>query len=289
MDFLQEKLSSEYGEASSISEGFVRRLVSFRINPLKAGAEEVLGAFSGHEVERVPWYAEAFVLHAPQERVEESAVYREGKIYLQSLSSMLPPLLLAPREGENILDMAAAPGGKTCELYALSDGKALITACERDKIRFERLRFNLARQGATRINAVLTDALKLDDALKFDKVLLDAPCSGSGTIVAGKPYRLTEEYLGKCVRAQTALLKKGRHPCLFHLLDSKRGERGGLEGRPSRSGRGALAAARTRCPAPSLGEKYPDRAPDFALRGLFRGAHQKNLTLFGMFSRAEAY
>ncbi len=209
MDFLQEKLSSEYGEASSISEGFVRRLVSFRINPLKAGAEEVLGAFSGHEVERVPWYAEAFVLHAPQERVEESAVYREGKIYLQSLSSMLPPLLLAPREGENILDMAAAPGGKTCELYALSDGKALITACERDKIRFERLRFNLARQGATRINAVLTDALKLDDALKFDKVLLDAPCSGSGTIVAGKPYRLTEEYLGKCVRAQTALLKKG--------------------------------------------------------------------------------
>ena len=121
---------------------------------------------------------------------------------------MLPPLALAPATGENILDMTAAPGGKTTQILALSGGKALVTACERDAVRFERMKFNLARQGAERVNALRTDALALDEFLKFDKILLDAPCTGTGTISADSRVRFSEDYLAKCVKMQRKLLAK---------------------------------------------------------------------------------
>ena len=67
---------------------------------------------------------------------------------MQSLSSMLPPLILQPREGIDILDMAAAPGGKTTQIAALTKNKANITACEKNKIRIKRLNYNIEKQGA---------------------------------------------------------------------------------------------------------------------------------------------
>ena len=66
-------------------------------------------------------------------------MYINGKIYMQSLSSMLPVLFLNPKENESILDMAAAPGGKTTQISALTNNKALITAVEKNKIRRDRL------------------------------------------------------------------------------------------------------------------------------------------------------
>ena len=68
--------------------------------------------------------------------IRELEIYNNGEIYLQSLSSMLPPIILSPKENENILDMAAAPGGKTTQMSAISEGKAYITACEKNKDRF---------------------------------------------------------------------------------------------------------------------------------------------------------
>ena len=97
---------------------------------------------------------------------------------------MIPPLVLAPRQGETVLDMAAAPGGKTTQMAALSGNAALITACEKNRIRAERMQFNLQRQGATRVSVMVEDARRLDDLFSFDRILLDAPCSGSGTIAA---------------------------------------------------------------------------------------------------------
>lgn len=204
---LHEFLVSDYGEslALRIEEGFLRdRPATFRVNSLKADAEEARSLAA----ETVPWMREAFVSALPESELQKSGLYREGKIYLQSLSSMLPPLYLDPKAGENILDMTAAPGGKTCELYALSGGKAFITACERDKIRFGRLQYNLQKQGAGRVSALLCDAAALDDFLTFDKILLDAPCSGTGTVTPASPIRFSEEYLRKCVRMQEKLLKK---------------------------------------------------------------------------------
>lgn len=204
------RLARDYGAqaADNLIAGF-ERPVTLRINPLKSDREGILCLLSRGEIERVAWYDDALILRSyRQSEIEESEPYRRGEIYLQSLSSMLPPLVLHPQAGENILDMAAAPGGKTCELYALSGGKALITACERDKFRFERLTFNLARQGATRVNAIRTDATLLDDFLSFDKILLDAPCTGSGTVSSLLPVRFSEEFLKKCVARQEKLLKK---------------------------------------------------------------------------------
>ncbi len=210
--FLRELFTKEYpSEADRIVRGLVRRPLTLRANTLKSSAEEVAAALkgSGFSFERMPWYRDAFLLRGEQRDIEESALFAEGKIYLQSLSSMLPPLFLSPAAGESILDMTAAPGGKTTQLSALSGGRALITACEKDKIRFGRMKFNLARQGAGRVNAMQTDALKLDEFLRFDKILLDAPCSGSGTLVLGEETKISPKLVENCARLQKQLLQKG--------------------------------------------------------------------------------
>ena len=124
---------------------------------------------------------------------------------------MLPPLVLSPKDNENILDMAAAPGGKTTQMLALSENKAYITACEKNKIRAERLQYNLHKQGANRVNVMIKDARFLDDFFSFDKILLDAPCSGSGTIsIFDKKLEstFTEALIKRSSKTQTDLLKK---------------------------------------------------------------------------------
>lgn len=214
--FLHDLLLREYGpEAERIEAGYrVRRACTLRANTLKITSAEAEGALRelGFSPERVSWYESAFCLPAGSEgALASSELFASGKIYLQSLSSMLPPLLLSPKRGESVLDMTAAPGSKTTQLAALSGGEALITACERDKIRFGRLKFNLDRQGAHRVNAMLCDAAALDPNFRFDKILLDAPCSGSGTIdlTSASPPKFGEKLLLGCLRAQERLLKKG--------------------------------------------------------------------------------
>ena len=211
--FLREMLSSGYGaEAEKIFAGFgAERVLSFRANTLKTTAEAVAETLEkeGISYRRVPWYADAFVLNQSEgSRITKLPLYERGEIYLQSLSSMLPPLVLKPQAGERILDMTAAPGGKTTQMAALSDGGALITACERENIRFQRLKYNLNKQGASRVNAMQQDASKLDEFFRFDKILLDAPCSGSGTYLENQPSKISEKLMMGCIKQQKALLCK---------------------------------------------------------------------------------
>lgn len=215
---LSVRLQEAYGEFfPRIMEGYQAiRSVTFRVNTCKTTIENVISELTQCEIQtkHAEWIKDALIaVDVREQALEETLLYARGEIYLQSLSSMLPPILLQPKAGEAILDMTAAPGGKTTQLYALSDGKALITACERDSIRFERLKFNLERQGATRVNAMRQDALTLNDFLRFDKILLDAPCTGTGTIARGERIRFSEEYLFKCVRLQKKLFEKA-----FRLL-----------------------------------------------------------------------
>ena len=120
---------------------------------------------------------------------------------------MLPPIILEPKAGENILDMTAAPGGKTTEIAALTENKAYITACEKNKIRAERLKFNLQKQGVKSANIMVEDARKLSDYFSFDKILLDAPCSGSGTEnIFDKNF--SKELVERSVKFQEELLSK---------------------------------------------------------------------------------
>ena len=123
---------------------------------------------------------------------------------------MLPPLILNPQEKTDILDMAAAPGGKTTQIAAIVNNNASITACELNKIRAEKLKYNIEKQGA-KAYVMVTDARKIDSFFSFDKILLDAPCSGSGTLdlntgISEKNFSLN--LISKSVKAQTALLEK---------------------------------------------------------------------------------
>lgn len=216
-DFLYKLLLEQYGEkiTNNIIQGYLeKRPVTLRVNTLKTNVYNIKKALNESNIKykEVIWSKDALIIEEVDEnKIRELNIYNNGEIYLQSLSSMLPPIILSPKENENILDMAAAPGGKTTQVSALSNGKALITACEKNKVRSERLKYNIEKQGANGICVLVEDARKLNSFLSFDKILLDAPCSGSGTICLNdeKLERyFKEELIERSSRVQFELLKK---------------------------------------------------------------------------------
>ena len=211
--FAKQLLLEQYGEeiTNKIIEGYSKqRSVTLRVNTIKSNKQSIKQKLqkSDIEVEEVSWYDDALIIkNVREEEIRKLKIYENGEIYLQSLSSMLPPIIIEPKEGENILDMAAAPGGKTTQMAAITNNKAFITAVEKNKIRAERLKYNLKKQGVGCVNVMLEDARKLSDFFSFDKILLDAPCSGSGTMsIFDKNFN--EELIKKSSKIQEELLKK---------------------------------------------------------------------------------
>lgn len=164
------------------------------------------------EFDEVPWSNQALILKKVTEKeLEEMEIYKNGKIYLQSLSSMLPPIIMNPQKSEDILDMCAAPGGKTTQIATITENQANITACEMNKIRADRLRYNIEKQGASSVYVMQKDSRTIDDFFSFDKILLDAPCSGSGTLNINDENTFkyfTSNLIEKSTKVQLTLLKK---------------------------------------------------------------------------------
>lgn len=137
--FLKDLLIEQYGEeiSAKIENRYkVQRPVTLRANNLKTSLEKVKEKLDEAQIEyeTISWYEKALIIkNVREEEVRKLEIYENGEIYLQSLSSMLPPIILEPKAGENILDMTAAPGGKTTEIAALTENKAYITACEKIK------------------------------------------------------------------------------------------------------------------------------------------------------------
>ena len=211
--FYIELLLEQYGEeiTNKIIEGHSKqRLVTLRVNTIKAQKESIKAVLQneGIKTEDISWYKDGLIVkNVREEEIKKLDIYEKGEIYLQSLSSMIPPIILEPKQGENILDMAAAPGGKTTQIAAITENKSYITACEKNKIRAERLKYNLQKQGVGSVNVMLVDARKLSDFFSFDKILLDAPCSGSGTMsVFDKNFN--EELINRSAKTQEELLRK---------------------------------------------------------------------------------
>ena len=212
-DFLKEKLNEQYGEAlcAVIERGMSeRRVTSFRVNTLKGtpgDVAEMLRA-DGIECSPAPLGDTAFVTSCGAHEISRTRAYESGLIYLQSLSSMLPVMFLGAQAGEDILDMAASPGGKTSQIAAVTGGKACITACEKNAVRFERLKFNMQRQGVGRVSLIHKDACALDKMFVFDRILLDAPCSGSGTLELWRdePPAISEELVTRSTKTQRRML-----------------------------------------------------------------------------------
>ena len=216
-DFLIEKLNKQYGEelTDKILDGYkVKRKVTFRVNTLKTNSYNIEKILNENNIlyKKVPFYDDAFLIENVRENeIQKLDIYKNGEIYMQSLSSMLPPIILNPKENIDILDMAAAPGGKTTEIATLVKNKSRITAVEKNKIRAEKLKYNLEKQGATSVYVMEQDARKIDDFFSFDEILLDAPCSGSGTIsIENQKLEkiFTKELINNSVKTQKALLRK---------------------------------------------------------------------------------
>ena len=145
MEFLYEKNTPI--KVDQILLGMTsERYTTLRVNILKYDIQSLMRYFKEKNIkfERVPWYNEALIIkNANEKQIQKLDIYEKGYIYLQSLSSMVPPLALNPKEGEKVLDLTAAPGSKTTELAALMNNKGYILANELDKIRYERLKYNV--------------------------------------------------------------------------------------------------------------------------------------------------
>ena len=164
---------------------------TFRLNPLKgdpaATREELLA--EGFTLTAVPWYAQAYAIPPAQRRpLTETAAFYDGRLYIQNLASMLAPLVLAPQPGEEVLDLAAAPGGKTLQLADLMGNEGDLAAVEAVKPRFFKLKANLAQHGAN-AKCYLMDGRAAGRRWpqRFDKVLLDAPCSSEARFRTADP------------------------------------------------------------------------------------------------------
>lgn len=216
-EFLTNELIKQYGEETynKIIEGYnQKRFTTLRVNTLKSKVSYICSALSENniEYEKVSWNNEALIIkNANEIDIKELEIYKNGEIYLQSLSSMMPAIILEPKENEDILDMTAAPGGKTTQIAALTNNKANITACEMNTVRADRLKYNIEKQGATSVTVLKEDSRRLNDYFSFDKILLDAPCSGSGTILLNneRTYKnFSENLVKKTIKSQKDLLKK---------------------------------------------------------------------------------
>ena len=216
-EFYMNMLKEQYSDSDikKIIDGYSKkRKTTIRVNTLLSNNSEVLDIFNKLNIEydHVPFYDNAFIIKNRNETdLYELDLLKEGKIYMQSLSSMLPPIIMEPKEHEDILDMAAAPGGKTTEIAALTNNNSKITAVEFNKIRAEKLRYNIKKQGSNKVYVLEADSKKLDDFFKFDNILLDAPCSGSGTLDLNNDRTFkyfTEKLIKKSSETQFELLKK---------------------------------------------------------------------------------
>lgn len=168
------------------------RKATFRVNTLKASVKEVLEDMrkGGIKFSNSSLMKEAFIVSkGGKGKISKLSSYKEGKLYMQNLSSMLPPLFLDLEKDINILDMCAAPGSKSTEMAAILNNRCRIVANEIDDIRRERLKYNVEKLGADCIEVIGGDGRRLGTLFPeaFDRVLLDAPCSGEGTIAMKEP------------------------------------------------------------------------------------------------------
>ncbi len=222
--YLYDSLLDQYDRniVDSIIKGYMTsKLTTIRVNSLVVSPLDILNKLKDNNIkcERVGFFDHALILKNGNEKdLERMDIYEKGEIYLQNLSSMLPPLILNPKKKTNILDMCAAPGSKTSQICALTNNESNVYACELDMIRHERLKYNLNKQHCENVTTYQMDSRKLNFDFKFDSILLDAPCSGSGTIDLNdkKTYiSFSEKLVLKSSNMQYALLKKA-----IELLDS---------------------------------------------------------------------
>ncbi|HSW78192.1 MAG TPA: RsmB/NOP family class I SAM-dependent RNA methyltransferase [Candidatus Chromulinivoraceae bacterium] len=159
---------------------------SIRINPLKGDVQDTLNEMRhlGWTGEPVSWCENGYTIVSGFMELRDSSLVTEGRIYIQNKSSWLPVVSLNPQPGDAVLDICAAPGGKTSHMAAAMQNTGRLVANDNSRTRLAKLQRNMERLGA-HAEYTLYDATRLARTLEgqlFDKILLDAPCSGEGLI-----------------------------------------------------------------------------------------------------------
>lgn len=162
-----------------------------------------------HETEEDP---PAIRLLDPVGRLDELPGYAAGRFVVQDRSAMIPVHLLAPRPKERVLDVCAAPGGKTTQIARGVGPEGLVVALDRDADRLERLTDTLGRLRFTNVAIVVGDARDPSIDLggePFDRVLVDAPCSNTAVLAkrVEARHRVTPALVDSLVEVQTAILE----------------------------------------------------------------------------------
>lgn len=185
------------------------RHYGIRVNTLKAGVEE-FKKISPFDLEPVPWAEEGFYI-AGDHRPAKHPYYHAGLYYIQEPSAMVTVAVLDPKPGDRVLDLCAAPGGKSTQIAARLARKGVLVANDVNRERLKSLVRNLDMFGVTN-HVVLNEVpvrLVQNFAGYFDKIVIDAPCSGEG-MFRKDPFAVkswAEYSVEKCCMMQRSILK----------------------------------------------------------------------------------
>ncbi len=204
-------------ETEKIIEAFEDGVPKYiRVNTIKISEDELLERLAerGFLLRRteVPFCYE--VVEEPYS-VGATPEFLMGYYYVMDKSSCLPPLVLDPKPGEVVVDLAASPGGKTTFLSMLMENRGVVIAVEPQKDRLQPLIDNINRMGAMNVAVLNIDGRRIGEFVRADKVLLDAPCTGEG-IIHKDPTRKTDrggEDIAFCSSLQKSLILAA-HDCL---------------------------------------------------------------------------
>lgn len=211
---LPEKFCERYKDIVDDSEKFFSCLKcmppkSFRVNTLKANIDEVVNRLKnyGLSIEQTKWYDEAFISQSLD--IGDTFEHFIGNIYMQELASMVPPLILKDEliKAKTVLDACAAPGSKTTQMAAFMRNKGTLVANDDSYQRIRALKFNIEKMGV--LNTVINNSdIRKVNSLKFDVILVDAPCSGEGTIRKSESAILnwSENQIESCAVLQKQIL-----------------------------------------------------------------------------------
>jgi 16S rRNA (cytosine967-C5)-methyltransferase len=209
-EWLQGELSPLIG-ADEWPALLERAPLDLRVNIARVSREQMLDAFPGSEATPLsPWG-----IRLPADsRVDDSAAFQAGLVEVQDEGSQLIALACEPRDGDRLLDLCAGAGGKSLALAATAPA-AIILAADSNRARLSKLAPRAARGGAVIVTRLLSPPHELDELADWresaDLVLVDAPCSGSGTWRRNPEgrWRLTRERLDRLVGLQQHLLDIG--------------------------------------------------------------------------------
>jgi len=194
------KRYSELTDIDKFTESSLKPLrKTIRVNTLKTSIQEIKSRF---DLKPIPWCKEGFFINKLS--VGNTKEHYLGYIYLQGAASMIPPLVLNPKPNDIILDTCASPGSKTTQMAAMMENQGLIIANDSKIDRLKPLTLNLQRCGVT--NTIITRMEGHWFKNRFDKILLDAPCSGIGTI--RKSYKTIKMWNPQTIKKMSSLQKR---------------------------------------------------------------------------------